>query len=54
MSWLRQLVASILPWGLKFTPRPLNVGCVVDGGNGTDFSPSASVFFCQYHLTSAA
>jgi len=51
VSWLRQLVADLLPRRSGFDTKSVHARSVVDPG--TRFSPSTTALFCQYHPTDA-
>jgi hypothetical protein len=54
VPWLRRLAAGLSPWRPGFDPGSVHVGFVVDKvALGQGFSPSSSVFPCQFHSTSA-
>jgi hypothetical protein len=53
VPWLKRLVAGLLPRRLGFDPGSVHVGFVVDKVARTGFSPSTSVFPCQFHSTFA-
>jgi hypothetical protein len=50
-SWLRRLVAGFSPRRPGFDPGSVRVGLVVDKVALYGFSPSTSVFPCQFHST---
>jgi hypothetical protein len=52
VPWLRRLVTGLLPRCPVFTPGSIHVGFVVEKVTLEHvFSPSYSVFSCQYHST---
>jgi hypothetical protein len=54
VPWLRLLVADLSPRRAGFDPGSVHVGFVVNKvGLGQVFSPSISVFPCQFHYTGA-
>jgi hypothetical protein len=54
VPWFRRLVAGLSPRRSGFAPRSIHVGFVVDKVTlGRVFSPSSSIFPCQYHSTVA-
>jgi hypothetical protein len=54
VPWLRRLAAGLPPRRPGFDPGPVHVGFVVDKvALGQVFSPSTSVFPCQFHSAGA-